>query len=148
MKVKLVRRWGPHSAPKTVEVSDSQGRWLIQHNYAESSGDVRAPEQEAAATGVHGADPLAGGDATRRRPSITKPQRQADRNYARTAEGAPPAAYRAGFGPEDRKREGEAGKVAANLAAAQQSTASDASTDAADGDEKKPARRRSSRSES
>lgn len=145
MQVKLTRRWGPHRAPKTVEVSDSQGRWLIQHNYAESSGDVRAPEQEAAATGVHGADPLAGGDATRRRPSITKPQRQADRNYARTAEGAPPAAYRAGFGPEDRKREGEAGKVAANLAAAQESSASDAPAEA---DEKKPARRRSSRSES
>lgn len=148
MQVKLMRRWGPHRAPKTVEVSDSQGRWLVQHNYAESTSDVFAPEQEAAAPGGNGPDPLAGGDATRRRPRITRPERDAQRNYARSAENAPPAAYRAGFGPEDRKREGEAGKVATALAAEQEQQSTASAADSEDEGTKKPARRRSSRSES
>ncbi len=155
MKVKLTRRWAVHRAGQSVEVSDSQGRWLIQHNYAESSGDVRAPEQEAAAPGGNGPDPLAGGDATRLRPHITKPERDPERNYARTAEGAPPAAQRPGYGPADRRREGEAGAVAeraAEDASAPRSTSSartsTAANSAEDGDDsKKTTRRRTSKSD-
>jgi hypothetical protein len=152
MQVKLTRRWAVHRAGQTVEVSDSQGRWLIQHNYAESSGDVRAPEQEAAAPGGNGPDPLAGGDATRRRPRITKPERDPERNYARTAEGAPPAAQRPGFGPQDRRREGEAGAVAQRAAedaeATSVSSARASTTSAEDGDDsKKTTRRRSNKSD-
>lgn len=152
MKVKLARNWGPYRAGRTVDVPDADARWLIQHNFGESSGDVRAPEQRAEAPGAHGPDPLAGGDATRRRPHIPRPERDPNRNYARTAEGAPPAAQRPGFGPEDRKREGEAGRVAAAAAADAESTAtaaeSSAETSGEGADSKKPARRRSSRSES
>lgn len=130
MQVKLTRRWGPHRAPKTVEVSDSQGRWLIQHNYAESSGDVRAPQQEAAAPGAHGADPLAGGDATRLRPHVPR----SGGSTATAAAGSSPT-YRPGYTAEDAEREGMAGR---NYVA----------PDAVAADEKKPARRRSSRSKS
>jgi len=150
MKVKLTRRWGPHSAPKTVEVSDSQGRWLIQHNYAESSGEVQAPEQRAAAEGAHGADPLAGGDATRRRPRITKPERDADRNYARRAAGSSPT-YRGGYDAEAAKREGEAGRVAARAAeSSDEPSSTSAGADSGDEDStaKRPARRRSKSPES
>lgn len=153
MKVKLTRRWAVHRAGQSVEVSDSQGRWLIQHNYAESSGDVKAPEQDAAAPGGNGPDPLAGGDATRRRPRVSKPERDPERNYARTAEGAPPAAQRPGFGPQDRRREGEAGAVAERAAedaraASGATTGVTAAASGEDGDSKKPARRRSSTSDS
>jgi hypothetical protein len=152
MQVKLTRRWAVHRAGQSVEVSDSQGRWLIQHNYAESSGDVRAPEQEAAAPGGNGPDPLAGGDATRRRPRITRPERDPERNYARTAEGAPPAAQRPGFGPQDRRREGEAGAVAQRAAEDAETTSASSArastTSAEDGDDsKKTTRRRASKSD-
>lgn len=132
MKVKLVRRWGPHSAPKTVEVSDSQGAWLVQHNYAESTGEVHAPVQVAAAPGAHGADPLAGGDATRLRPHVPRSQG----STAAQATGSSPT-YRPGYTAEDAEREGMAGR---------NYVAPDAVADNAD--ERKPARRRSSRSKS
>lgn len=109
MKVKLTRRWGPYRSGRSVDVDDVQGTWLIQHNYAESSGNVQAPQQEAAAPGKDGPAPLAGGDATRRRPRVGKPERDPQRNYARQAEGSAPT-YRAGYGAEDRKREGVAGR--------------------------------------
>src|SRR5687768_2666738 len=152
MQVKLTRRWAVHRAGQSVEVSDSQGRWLIQHNYAESSGDVRAPEHEAAAPGGNAPDPLAGGDATRRRPLIPKPERDPERNYARTAEGAPPAAQRPGFGPQDRRREGEAGAVAQRAAEDAETTSASSArastTSAEDGDDsKKTTRRRASKSD-
>lgn len=146
MQVKLARDWGSHRAGKSVEVPDADARWLIQHNYAESVGDVRAPEQTPAAEGTHGADPLAGGDATRRFPRSVPRERDPNRNYARTAEGAPPAAYRPGFGPEDRKREGEAGRDA-QASESSPSASGDAPTapsgpSEASGDSRKPARRR------
>jgi hypothetical protein len=109
MKVTLTRRWGPHRADKSVEVSDSQGKWLVQHGYAESTGELKAPTQKAAAEGANGADPVAGGDATRRRMQVSKPERDADRNYARQAEGSSPT-YRAGFDADAAERQGEAGR--------------------------------------
>lgn len=109
MKVKLVRRWGPHSANQTVEVDDTQGEWLIRHNYAESSGDVQAPEQQAAAEGTHGADPLAGADGTRRRPRSIRSNREKSDGPIAAAEGSSPA-YRGGFTSEDAERQGEAGR--------------------------------------
>lgn len=105
MKVTLVRRWGQHQARQTVDVSDSQGAWLVQHNYAKSAGNVRAPEQRAAAEGAHGADPLAGGDATRLRPNIPR----STGSTAHQAAGSSPT-YRAGYTAEDAKREGVAGR--------------------------------------
>lgn len=134
MKVTLTRRWGPHRAGKTVEVSDTQGAWLVQHAYAQSTPEVAAPVQPAAAPGGHGEDPLAGGDATRLRPRMGRPARDASVNYAEQAAGSSPT-YRAGFDAEASKRQGPAGRdepVADKPAA----------------DEKKPARRRGSRSSS
>jgi hypothetical protein len=98
VKVKLLRRWGPHSAGQTVEVDDVQGRWLVQHNFGEAD-KVASPKQQPAAEGAHGADPLAGGDATRRRPSIPRPTRDASVNRAAPGEGVPPT-YRAGYQAE------------------------------------------------
>jgi hypothetical protein len=134
MKVNLVRRWGPHRAGKTVEVSDSQGAWLVQHNYADSAGDVVAPVQPAAAEGTHGADPLAGGDATRRRPRVSAPARDARVNYAASAPGSSPT-YRAGFDGDAVARQGAAGRDQLTAAAEEKPA-----------DEKKPARRKSSAS--
>lgn len=129
MKVKLARRWGLRKPGESVEVDDVQGAWLIQHSYAESSGDVQAPVQPAAAEGAHGADPLAGGDATRLRPSIPR----STGSTAEQATGSSPT-YRGGYTAEDAKREGVAGR---NYV-----------PPGAESDTKKPARRRSSRSES
>ena len=126
MKVKLVRRWGQRDARQTVDVDDTQAAWLIQHNYAESAGEVLAPEQPAAAEGTHGADPLAGGDATRLRPHVPR----STGSTAHQATGSSPT-YRAGFTAEDAQREGVAGR---NYVA----PTSEGSTD----DAKKPARRR------
>lgn len=130
MKVNLVRRWGPHRAGRAVEVSDSQGAWLIQHNYAQSSGDVQAPVQVAAAPGTHGADPLAGGDATRLRPHVPR----SGGSTATQAAGSSPT-YRPGYTAEDAEREGMAGRNYVAPASEDQPA-------------KKPARRRSSRSSS
>lgn len=136
MKVKLARRWGPHRAGKTVEVSDSQGAWLIQHSYAESSGDVVAPVQQAAAPGAHGADPLAGADATRRRPSMGIPARDQRVNYAAPAAGSSPT-YRPGFDGEAVSRQGAAGRDQVQVSGGDEAT----------GMEKKaPARRKRSSS--
>lgn len=134
MQVKLSRRWGPHRADKTVQVSDSQGEWLIRNNYAESAGDVQAPVQNAAAPGGHGADPLAGADATRLRPRVGRPPRDERLNYAASAPGSSPT-YRAGFDDEASTRQGPAGRD-------QLSPASEGSSEAS-GDSRKPARRRS-----
>jgi hypothetical protein len=144
MKVKLTRRWGPHRADKTVEVSDSQGAWLIQHNYAESSGDVVAPVQNAAAPGGHGADPLAGADATRRRPRVGRPERDARLNYAASAPGSSPT-YRAGFDQEASTRQGPAGRDQLAAAAAEGTARADSAGDGADS--KKTVRRRSNKSD-
>jgi hypothetical protein len=134
VKVKLTRRWGPHRASeKLVEVSESQGRWLVQHNYAESTSDVQAPVQQAAAEGTHGADPLAGGDATRLRPRVPR----STGSTAAQAAGSSPA-YRAGFDAEASGRQGEAGRA----------YVAPTSGDEGGDNEKKPARRRSSRSSS
>lgn len=106
MHVTLVRRWGQHQADgKPIEVSDSQAAWLIQHNYAQSAGDLVAPVQPAAAEGTHGADPLAGGDATRLRPHVPR----STGSTAHQATGSSPT-YRAGYTSEDAKREGVAGR--------------------------------------
>lgn len=105
MKVKLVRRWGQHGAGRSVDVSDSQGAWLVQHSYAESAGPLVAPVQPAAAEGTHGADPLAGGDATRLRPHVPR----STGSTAHQATGSSPT-YRAGYTSEDAKREGVAGR--------------------------------------
>lgn len=109
MQVKLVRRWGPYRAGKTVDVDNVQGTWLVQHNYATAT-DIATPVQVAAAEGDHGADPLAGGDATRRRPRVTRATEPGDPARVRPVNGAPPAAYRAGYDAAARKREGEAGR--------------------------------------
>jgi hypothetical protein len=129
MKVKLVRRWGHRAAGTSVDVDEVQAAWLIQHSYAASSGAVLAPVQVAAAEGAHGADPLAGGDATRLRPHVPR----STGSTAEQATGSSPT-YRAGYTAEDAKREGVAGR---NYV-----------PPGAEGDVKKPARRRSSRSDS
>jgi hypothetical protein len=129
MSVKLVRRWGPHSAGRTVQVDDEQGVWLIRHNYAQTAGEVLAPDQVAAAEGGHGADPLAGGDATRRRPQVTQGSRNNSSNVAQAGPGVPPV-FRAGFTADHRGLEGEAGRH------------HEAPAQAAEGS-KKPVRRRS-----
>lgn len=105
MKVKLARRWGPYQAGKSVEVSESQGTWLVQHSYAEGSGDVAAPVQEAAAPGAHGPDPLAGGDATRLRPQVPR----STGSTAHQATGSSPT-YRAGYTAADAANEGWVGR--------------------------------------
>ena len=168
-KVKLVRRWGPYPANRTVEVDDVQAAWLVQHNFAESSGDLKAPEQEPNAEGSHGADPLAGADASRRRPRTIRSTRDHTEGPIAQAEGAPPAAYRAGFTAEDAERQGEAGRNfregsddrAGTLSAPEDSPAADgprATSKAAQSPDQndegggtrntKPARRRGSRSDS
>lgn len=129
MKVTLVRRWGPHRAGQSVEVDAVQGAWLIQHSYAASAGDVQAPAQPAVAEGAHGADPLAGGDATRRRPRVPRSQG----STAVQAAGSSPT-YRAGFDAEAAKRQGPAGRPAPEPAPAAEGPADDS---------KKPAKRRS-----
>ena len=122
MKVTLVRRWGQHQADgRPLEVDDSQGAWLIQHNYAEGG-----PAQVPAAPGGHGADPLAGGDATRLRPSIPR----STGSTAHQAPGSSPT-YRPGYTAEDAKREGVAGRN--YVAPASESSAG------ASGSKKKPA---------
>lgn len=135
MKVKLVRRWGPHREGRAVEVSDSQGEWLIRHAYAESTNEVQAPVQNAAAPGEHGADPLAGSDATRLRPRVGRPARDERLNYAASAPGSSPA-YRAGFDDEASSRQGPAGR---NYEAPERSSA----TSEGNADAKKPRRSRS-----
>lgn len=131
MKVTLTRRWGPHQAGKSVDVNDSQGAWLIQHSYAESAGNVRAPEQPAAAEGAHGADPLMGGDATRLRPRTMASGRDHAEGVIPEAPGSSPT-YRAGFTKADRANQGEVGREAA-------APASDSPAD-----DKRPIRRRKS----
>jgi len=106
MKVTLTRRWGPYRAGKQVDVDDVQGAWLVQHNYAESTPEVQAPEQPAAAEGAHGADPLAGGDATRRRPRVPRKAYDPDVNRALAGEGVPPT-YRAGHSGPGSKPAGD-----------------------------------------
>jgi len=72
MKVKLARRWGPHRASdKPVEVSDSQGEWLIRNGYAEPVGDVSAPEKADApvSSGRTSADPAEDGADNAKRPA-------------------------------------------------------------------------------
>lgn len=103
MKVTLARRWGPHPEGNTVEVDDVQGTWLIRHNYGHSTADVVAPVQVAAAPGTNGPDPLAGGDATRRRPRIP-------RSKGSTADPVPgsPPVYRAGYNEPAVPRRGRA----------------------------------------
>jgi hypothetical protein len=163
MQVTLTRRWAMHPAGKSVEVSDTQGRWLVQHSYAESVGDVRAPEQRAAAEGTHGADPLAGGDATRRYPRALPSARDKRDGRVQRAPGSSPT-YRAGYGPADAAREGEAGrdydpsarpaddrsKAAEGSVARAQQDARDADADAsasatAEGDSPAPRRARRTR---
>lgn len=107
MNVTLSRRWGQHRAGESVDVSDSQGQWLIQHNYAESAGDIVAPVQVAAAPGAHGPDPLAGGDATRLRPRVPR----SEGSTAAQAPGSSPT-YRAGFTAEDAANQGDVGRAA------------------------------------
>lgn len=139
MQVKLTRRWGPHQPGpngKTVQVSDSQGEWLIRNNYAESAGDIQAPVQNAAAPGGHGADPLAGSDATRLRPRVGRPPRDERVNYAAQAAGSSPT-YRAGFNDEASERQGMAGR---NYQALESDTKASGETSA---DAKKPRRTRS-----
>jgi hypothetical protein len=128
VKVKLIRRWSSHRAGESVEVSDSQGTWLIQHSYAASSGDVLAPSQAAAMPGADGPDPLAGGDATRLRPRSMR----SDRDKAEGVLGAAPKsspAYRPGFDADASGRQGVVGRDEVAPSAAQ--------------DAEKPARRRS-----
>jgi hypothetical protein len=109
MNVTLTRRWGVHNAGKLVEVSPSEAAWLVDHNYAESAGELVAPEQPAAVEGGHGADPLAGGDGTRRRPhSIPSTRRKAEGVIQPDAK-APPF-HRAGFDAAAAEREGEVGR--------------------------------------
>lgn len=108
-KVKLARRWGPYQAGRTVDVDDEQARWLVRSNYAESTGDLKAPEQEAVAPGSNGPDPLAGADASRLRMQAIHSTRDKTEGQLTAAEGAPPA-YRAGYTSDARKREGEAGR--------------------------------------
>jgi hypothetical protein len=118
MKVTLIRRWGPHRAGNTCEVSDTQGAWLIQHSYAEGG-----PDQAAAAPGGNGPDPLAGGDATRLRPRIPR----SEGSTASPAPGSSPT-YRPGFDAEASRRQGVVGRSAPEPATE---------------DSKKPAKRRS-----
>jgi len=106
MKVVLSRRWGYHKAGASVDVDEAQAAWLVQHHYAESSGDLVAPVQVAAAEGTHGADPLAGGDATRRRPHVPR----STGSVATQAPGSPPV-FRGGFDGKASARQGEAGRV-------------------------------------
>ena len=168
-KVKLARRWGPYREGRTVDVDDVQAAWLVQHNYGESSGDLKAPEQEPAAEGSHGADPLAGADGSRRRPRSIRSTRDHSEGQIQQAEGSPPA-YRAGFTAEDAERQGEAGRNfregsddrAGTLSAAEGSPVADgprATSKAAQSPDQtdegggtrntaKPARRRSARSDS
>lgn len=113
MNVTLTRRWGPHKAGKAVQVSDAQGAWLIQHNYASSAGGVTAPEQRAAAEGTHGADPLAGADATRRRPRSIASGRDKTAGPIPEAPGSSPA-YRGGFTKADAEKQGEVGRATAS----------------------------------
>jgi hypothetical protein len=138
MQVKLSRRWGPHREGRTVEVSDSQGEWLIRNNYAESAGDIQAPVQNAAAPGGHGADPLAGADATRLRPRVGRPPRDERLNYAASAPGSSPT-YRAGFNDEASKRQGPAGRDQLSESGSKPSEGSSQDGDSA----KRPAKRRS-----
>lgn len=93
MKVKLIRRWGPNPAGRTVDVDDVQGRWLVGHAFGTASGE-QAPSQDAAAPGADGPDPLAGGDATRRTMRPVKGERRD--NNALPVDGAP-SQYRAGY---------------------------------------------------
>jgi hypothetical protein len=106
MNVTLVRRWGYHKAGSSVDVDEVQAAWLVQHHYAESSGELVAPVQVAAAEGTHGADPLAGGDATRRRPHVPR----STGSVASQAPGSPPA-FRGGFDGDASARQGEAGRA-------------------------------------
>lgn len=127
MQVQLVRRWGPYRAGRTVDVGDVQGRWLVQHNFGTAAG-VASPVQRPVAEGAHGADPLAGGDATRRRPSITHAERDPEVNVAAPGEGVPPT-YRPGYGAEDRARERRAGR---RVSAAQNASEGPSEGDAAE----------------
>lgn len=128
MKVKLVRRWGLHKAGESVDVSDSQGAWLIQHSYAASAGDLVAPSQAAAMPGANGPDPLAGGDATRLRPRSMPTDRDKTEGVLPAAAKSSPA-YRPGFDAEASARQGVVGR--------------DEVAPSAPRDAEKPARRRS-----
>lgn len=97
MKVNLVRRWGPHRAGMTVEVDDTQGRWLLDHHFAEKAGAEGSASAGAAASGTDGPDPRAGGDATRRYPQTVKGDRGGNRASAVSGS---PTAYTAGVAAE------------------------------------------------
>ena len=99
MKVTLSRRWGPYRAGTEVDVSDTQGTWLVQHNYGEGG-----PVQVAAAPGAHGPDPLAGGDATRLRPQVPRSQGSSVGQVG----GSP--TFRAGFSGDDSANQGTVGR--------------------------------------
>lgn len=76
MQVKLLRRWGNNQPGDTVQVDDTQGRWLVDHAFGTAAG-VQAPEQAAFMPGEDGADPLASGDGTRRgNPAMVKGPRR------------------------------------------------------------------------
>jgi hypothetical protein len=96
-ELKLVRRWGQHGAGETVDVSDTEAKWLVANHYASEDGSDTAARAGARAPGSEGADLRAGGDWSRgggmqvvRGPRGTAPE-EADNNRAASVKGAPRA---------------------------------------------------------
>ncbi len=97
MKVNLVRRWGHQQPGTSVVVDDEQGDWLVNHNFAERSGQQGSASRGAAAPGTDGPDPIISGDQTRGFPKTVKGERS--ENQAWPAAGSP-VQYNAGVAPQ------------------------------------------------
>lgn len=87
MQVNLVRRWGNHQPGDKVTVDNVQGRWLVDHHFAETAKGTGSASQGAVAEGEAGPDPIASGDATRRSMRTRKGSR--DGNRAAPVAGSP-----------------------------------------------------------
>jgi hypothetical protein len=107
-KLYLVRRWGHHQAGDTIQVDDDeQARWLLGHQFAQHSPKETSVQGVAAAEGTHGADPRAGGDATRRRP-VSMKSGDTRENRAWPVQGSP-VQYNAGVAPTQNTGGGDGG---------------------------------------
>jgi hypothetical protein len=74
-EVKIVRRWGSHQPGETVDLDETQARWLVGLKYAEDPNNEGTANPDGKANGEFGPDPLAGADPSRWRMTSAKSAR-------------------------------------------------------------------------
>lgn len=90
-KITLTRRWGPHRAGSSVEVSTTKAAFLKGIGWTD---DTPVVNDGGVRPGSDGPDPVVSGDPTRRRLVIPTQERDENQNRAVLAEGAPPVPRR------------------------------------------------------